>query len=48
MSNSSEIIIMETELRDGLQVVEKYVSVEDRLIILNGFIEAGIKNIQVT
>ena len=48
MSNSSEIIIMETGLRDGLQVVEKYVSVEDRLIILNGFIEAGIKNIQVT
>ena len=26
---------METGLRDGLQVVEKYVSVEDRLIILN-------------
>ena len=48
MPNSSEIIIMETGLRDGLQVVEKYVSVEDRLIILNGFIEAGIKNIQVT
>ena len=48
LSNSSEITIMETGLRDGLQVVEKYVSIEDRLLIVNGLIDAGIKHIQVT
>ena len=39
---------METGLRDGLQVVDRYVAVKDRLIIINGLIDAGIKNIQVT
>jgi len=48
LSNSSKITIMETGLRDGLQVVQKYVSIKDRLLIVNGLIDAGIKHIQVT
>ena len=47
MLNSSEITIMETGLRDGIQVVEKYVPIKDRVVIVNGLIDAGIKNIQV-
>ena len=47
MLNSSEITIMETGLRDGIQVVEKYVPIKDRVIIVNGLIDAGIKNIQI-
>ena len=47
MLNSSEITIMETGLRDGLQVVGKYVPIKDRVIIVNGLIDAGIKNIQI-
>ena len=38
---------METGLRDGIQVVEKYVPIKDRVIIVNGLIDAGIKNIQI-
>jgi len=45
--NSSEITIMETGLRDGIQVVEKYVPIKDRVVIVNGLIDAGIKNIQI-
>ena len=47
MLNSSEITIMETGLRDGIQVVEKYVPIKDRVLIVNGLIDAGIKNIQI-
>ena len=47
MLNSSEITIMETGLRDGIQVVGKYVPIKDRVIIVNGLIDAGIKNIQI-
>ena len=47
MLNSSEITIMETGLRDGIQVVEKYVPTKDRVLIVNGLIDAGIKNIQI-
>jgi len=39
---------METGLRDGIQVVESYVPIEDRVVIVNGLIDAGIKNIQIT
>ena len=45
--NSSEITIMETGLRDGIQVVGKYVPIKDRIVIVNGLINAGIKNIQI-
>mgnify|MGYP002030206872 FL=1 len=38
---------METGLRDGIQVVEEYVPIKDRVIIVNGLIDAGIKNIQI-
>ncbi len=38
---------METGLRDGIQVVGKYVPIKDRVIIVNGLIDAGIKNIQI-
>ena len=48
MTNHSKITIMETGLRDGLQVVEKYVAIKDRLNVINGLIDAGIRNIQVT
>ena len=48
MLNHSEITIMETGLRDGIQVVESYVPIEDRVVIVNGLIDAGIKNIQIT
>ena len=40
--------IMEVGLRDGLQIVEKDISIEYKLSIINGLIESGIKNIQVT
>ena len=47
MLNPSEITIMETGLRDGIQVVERYAPIKDRVIIVNGLIDAGIKNIQI-
>ena len=47
LSKSSEITIMETGLRDGIQVVEKYVPIKDRVLIVNGLIDSGIKNIQI-
>ncbi|MFL3006939.1 MAG: hydroxymethylglutaryl-CoA lyase [Candidatus Neomarinimicrobiota bacterium] len=48
MLNHSKITIMETGLRDGIQVVESYVPIKDRVSIVNGLIDAGIKNIQIT
>jgi len=39
---------METGLRDGIQAVESYVPIKDRVAIVNGLIDAGIKNIQIT
>ena len=39
---------METGLRDGIQAVESYVPIKDRVTIVNGLIDAGIKNIQIT
>ena len=44
----NRVEIMEVGLRDGLQNVNKNLSIEDRLFIINGLISAGIKNIQVT
>ena len=40
--------IMEVGLRDGLQIIEKDISIEYKLSIINGLIESGIRNIQVT
>ena len=39
--------IMEVGLRDGLQVIEKDISIKYKLSIINGLIESGIRNIQV-
>ena len=39
---------METGLRDGIQAVESYVPIKDRVAIVNGLLDAGIKNIQIT
>ncbi len=44
----NRVEIMEVGLRDGLQNVNKNLSIEDRLFIINGLISAGIKKIQVT
>ena len=38
---------MEVGLRDGLQNVDQHISVDDRLTIIDGLIDSGIKNIQV-
>ena len=40
--------IMEVGLRDGLQMIEKDISIKYKLSIINGLIESGIRNIQVT
>ena len=39
--------IMEVGLRDGLQMIEKDISIKYKLSIINGLIESGIRNIQV-
>ncbi|MDP6169079.1 MAG: hydroxymethylglutaryl-CoA lyase, partial [Candidatus Marinimicrobia bacterium] len=39
--------IMEVGLRDGLQNIKENLSVEDRVSIIHGLIESGIKNIQI-
>ena len=39
--------ILEVGLRDGLQNIKENISIEDRLFIINGLIEAGITKIQV-
>ena len=48
MQNSSKIHLLETGLRDGLQAVKNYVPIKDRILIANGLIDAGIRNIQIT
>ena len=48
MSKPKKINLLETGLRDGLQVVERYVPIKERILIINGLIDAGIKNIQIT
>ncbi|MFL2983713.1 MAG: hydroxymethylglutaryl-CoA lyase [Candidatus Neomarinimicrobiota bacterium] len=44
---NNRVEIMEVGLRDGLQNVNEYLSIKDRLFIIEGLISAGIKNIQV-
>ena len=39
--------ILEVGLRDGLQNVKENLSIKDRLLIIEGLIEAGISKIQV-
>ena len=39
--------IMEVGLRDGLQMIEKDISIKYKLSIINDLIESGIRNIQV-
>ena len=48
MINTKKIALLETGLRDGLQAVKNYVSVEDRILIVKGLIDAGVRNIQIT
>ena len=48
MINTQKITLLETGLRDGLQAVKNYVSIEDRILLANGLIDAGIKSIQIT
>ena len=48
MINTQKITLLETGLRDGLQAVKNYVSIENRILIANGLINAGIRNIQIT
>ena len=48
LQNSSKIHLLETGLRDGLQAVKNYVPIKDRILIANGLIDAGIRNIQIT
>ncbi|MAQ86812.1 MAG: hypothetical protein CMG23_01195 [Candidatus Marinimicrobia bacterium] len=44
---NNRVEIMEVGLRDGLQNIRGDLSVEDRLFIIEGLIEAGITNIQI-
>ena len=44
---NNRVEIMEVGLRDGLQNVDQHISVDDRLSIIDGLIDSGIKNIQV-
>ena len=48
MIDTQKITLLETGLRDGLQAVKNYVSIEDRILLANGLIDAGIKSIQIT
>ncbi len=48
MINTKKITLLETGLRDGLQAVKNYVSIKERILIANGLIDAGIRNIQIT
>ena len=48
MINKQKITLLETGLRDGLQAVKNYVSIKNRILIANGLINAGIRNIQIT
>ena len=42
-----KIEILEVGLRDGLQNVNRNISIENRLSIIHGLIDSGIRNIQV-
>jgi len=42
-----KIKIMEVGLRDGLQVVSQTIPLKEKLFLVNGLINSGIKNIQV-
>ena len=44
---NNRVEIMEVGLRDGLQNIKENLSVEDRVSIIHGLIESGIKNIQI-
>ena len=44
---NNRVEIMEVGLRDGLQNIRGDLSIEDRLFIIEGLIEAGITNIQI-
>ena len=44
---NNRVEIMEVGLRDGLQNVDQHISIDDRLTIIDGLIDSGIKNIQV-
>ena len=44
---NNRVEIMEVGLRDGLQNIRGNLSIEDRLFIIEGLIEAGITNIQI-
>ena len=44
---NNRVQIMEVGLRDGLQNIRGNLSIEDRLFIIEGLIEAGITNIQI-
>lgn len=44
---NNRVEIMEVGLRDGLQNIKGNLSIEHRLSIIHGLIEAGIKNIQI-
>ena len=48
MINTQKITLLETGLRDGLQAVKNYVSIKNRILLINGLIDAGIKSIQIT
>ena len=43
-----KVKITEVGLRDGLQNVDHVVKTEDKLFIVNGLIDAGVKQIQVS
>ena len=44
---NNTVDILEVGLRDGLQNINRKVSIQDRLFIIEGLIEAGITKIQV-
>ena len=43
----NRVEIMEVGLRDGLQNITGNISIDDRLSIINGLVDSGIKNIQI-
>ena len=44
---NNTVDILEVGLRDGLQNINRKISIQDRLFIIEGLIEAGITKIQV-
>ncbi|AVX20626.1 hydroxymethylglutaryl-CoA lyase [Carboxydocella sporoproducens DSM 16521] len=43
-----QVTIWEVGLRDGLQNETRYISVEEKLELINGLIQSGVKNLEVT